>query len=194
MRLSVSIIEAYRLFRHEEWMTFDMFMERLEGTQEPTAKMLLGTALHAAAEGTAEDDGECYIVNDIHLAKKECGQLIAMLPRGLSEVSFVERMGGVDVSSRCDLIEGLRVHDIKTTEKTINPDKYHESFQWRLYLELFGCDQFTYHVVQMTGTKKGFMPKDYQAFDLYRYDGMREECESLVRECAEFVGSIKCVA
>lgn len=54
----------------------------------------------------------------------------------------------VTVYGTCDGLMPFEILEIKTTS-FINVRNYTESLQWRLYMDLFGCDKITYHIIEL---------------------------------------------
>lgn len=199
MRLSVTTVEAYRLFRTEEWMTWERFRNQVIGEYEPTEDMQRGTAFHSILEypGHYRDEASGnYICDGFEMDGASIDRFLCWMPPGLPEVKTELEMCGHTVVGKCDLLAGLEVHDFKCP-KQIKPDGYHASYQWRLYLEIFGCDLFVYDVCDLRPVKRGsnvYHIWDWHPYKLYRYPSIREDCERIVAECGEFLSKQELVA
>ena len=91
------------------------------------------------------------------------------------------------MSLRVDVIEGLTVHEIKTSTKAPKPDYHERSAQWRCYLLAFGAEHARYLVAKLGSKKRRVYVKDQAVFSHYAYGGMREDVVSRVAECKQFI-------
>src|SRR5690606_28161709 len=53
----------------------------------------------------------------------------------------------VTLVGKVDAIHGKRIDDHKFTAK-FDPDRYLDSYQWRVYLEIFGADVFRWNIFE----------------------------------------------
>lgn len=95
---------------------------------------------------------------------------------------YETRCGPILITGTCDRILGRSIRDAKAKFTTPHAGDYDQSMQWRLYLELFGADQFTYDLFAFSQPKDGFCAlRDIISFNLFRYVGLEADCERWVR-------------
>lgn len=189
MNLSVSTIEAFRMLQCEDWMDLDRFADQILRREEPSEILLLGRAFDLVLEDPAAYRRKfTYECDGYKFDRAAVDELLDELPQGLPQVTASEEIAGHVITGRCDLITGLTVHDWKVT-KQINAMRYLDSYQWRLYLVLFGCRQFVYHPVQLLRDRDTgyYAPRNYTPVTTYAYPGMEEDVRLLVDECATFL-------
>lgn len=182
----VSHVESFRQWRDDEEAETEVLLSKLEGGFEPSEAMKAGTAFHHALElGMEGDEIEidgyifhvgCYV--ELHLPEiREFRQNKTYIVDGLP----------ITISGAVDCLEGLRIEDHKTTAR-FDPERYFAGYQWRFYLDIFGCDVFRWNVFEM----KEYEPMEYGIFNFhrieqFRYPGLQVDCENLVAEFARFV-------
>jgi len=200
MRLRASTLESFRLFRNEDWMTADRFLSQLSESEPEDAisRMALGTAFHAMLEKQPELIADHDMSNAVYLSDGFVFDAVSFdtITNNIQKLKIVPeiynetKVGEHILTGHCDGMEGLTVHEFKTTEKPIDIMKYVQSIQWKCYLELFGGCKVSYHIFKLKLDKKlnVYFVDDYQSVDLYRYANMRKEVERL---CFDFVDFLK---
>jgi hypothetical protein len=69
-------------------------------------------------------------------------------------------------------------------------EAYVEAYQWKFYLENFGANECAYKVFCFNKTKSGLIElKSIECFSCYRYNGMRSDCEDILRRFVGYVDS-----
>ena len=192
MRISTTIVESYRLYRTESWMSEEAMVASATAEFQSTEKMALGAAFEEAVDHClAPHEGEV-----VEMAG-ECGSVsltwsgVRAVQNGLPadrvpQVKVVSRIAGHDLVGKADYLSGAEVRDLKTTTKTINIDKYVRSLQWQSYLLLFGGSRFWYDVAYLSEKGGVWDLRDFQQFDCRPYPGMREYLEGWVAEYASW--------
>jgi len=157
LAVSVSDLDSFRRYRDHEEMSLAELMKKLNREEPPTEKMLAGRALHTVLE-TARDGVLSTATVDGHVFLFELDAEIALRPiremRGQREYQVTMPNGThalVTVRGRVDSIDGTAIEDHKLSGD-FDADRYHDAYQWRLYLSIFGCEKFTYNV--FTGRAK----------------------------------------
>ena len=188
MLTRVSHIEAYRkrrdwypLFDGDEEPSLEDLVRQIT-TDEPSEKMLAGTAFHKALElaqvgefETLEADGYRFTLADGELS----------LP-SIREIRASRRYGELVVTGKADCVLGRTVIDHKTTGK-IDFDRYLEGYQWRFYLELFEADEFVWNLFQIREVgEKTYRVEAPQVLKVNRYPEIAADCEALAAEYLEF--------
>lgn len=183
MNITPSMLESYRLYEAEEWMTADKLRQSLFGRVSATKEMETGTLIHSYLEGEKTDKltdhAREVIRNDIGLYK------------GVPEVggSFAFS-NGIVVSGRADRLYGNEVHEFKTTARPINIDRYMESYQWRAYLLMFkGFKRVRYFIMKWKEEKGTSLIDIVEtlSFALYPYHGMEKDVLSLTNRLISFI-------
>jgi len=201
MRVSVTDVEAYRLYKTQEWFSFDRLLDQLLKRTPPTPAMMAGSAFHKLLETSSEAILEDATVDGFTFDFSALDATVAM--PDIREMKATKEYGDITLVGRVDAIEGLRIWDHKLTGD-FDADKYMDSYQWRAYLEIFNADRLTYNV--FTGReKKGrdFITQEgaveanwagvdwivyrFDPLDCYRYPAMENDVERLVYEFAEFM-------
>lgn len=151
MRLSVTHLDAYRLYLDPEveWMDEATLVAQIRGTAPMSPKAALGIAFHKALEC-----GHC-LVDDIsfdpallkRVRDRDMGHPV------VSEVKLEKDLtiDGKDVTlvGKVDSMRGLVGREIKTTQSSIDVERYYEAIQWRAYLYLGGLDRMDYSIFQL---------------------------------------------
>lgn len=186
MRISVTSLDAYRLYMNSEWFTFDMLLDQLLRRTPPTQAMLAGSAFHRLLETSSEAELEDATVDGFAFDFTALDATVGM-PK-IREMKATKEYGGITIVGKVDALEGLRIWDHKLTGQ-FDTDKYMDSYQWRAYLEIFNADRLTYNV--FTVSKKNGIWKVYKfdELDCYRYPCMGQDVERMVYEFAEFMNA-----
>jgi hypothetical protein len=188
MLTRVSHIEAYRrwrdwtpLFDGDEEPTLEQLVQSIT-SDEPSEKMLAGTAFHKALELAQSGEYETLSAEGYRFTLPDAA---IELP-AIREIRAERSYGSLIVSGKADGVLGKTVIDHKTTSR-IDFDRYLEGYQWRFYLELFGADEFCWNLFQITETA----PRTYrvaapQVLKMPRYPEIARDCEKLAAEYLAF--------
>ncbi|WP_152640345.1 hypothetical protein [Xanthomonas sp. MUS 060] len=187
MRVSATEIDAFRYYRDNEEAELDPLLAQLRRQMEPTEPMLAGRAFHKALElaepgevGVFEQDGYRFeIATDADIDIPDVRELKATRDYVIDGFS-------VTLVGMVDAIHGRRVDDHKTTAR-FDPERFLDSYQWRIYLEVFGADEFRWNVFEWSNSERD--PKTYviravHPLTMYRYPGLAGDVE---RELEAFV-------
>ena len=167
IRVSPSLLESFRLFMTEEWMTVERMREAITGDFTPSPQILLGTAYHHMLEEFTDthemyfnignpSDEEMLVTQDGYtFAYEACVEPVADFLRagcvhevyGISEIET--RHGVVSVSTRADAVHGNIGGEWKTTEQSIQVAKYMDSVQWKLCCYTLGLKAMDYRIVRL---------------------------------------------
>lgn len=186
----VSNVESFRQWRDDEESDLDALLARLRGESQPSEVMLAGTAFHKAMEMAAtgselnalHSDGYTFhFVGDFEIALPAIREVRA-------SKTYIVDGKPITISGQLDAIEGKRVDDHKTTGR-FDPERYLQGYQWRLYLEIFGADQFRWNVFEIAATEDPFEwdVRSHHTLEQFRYPGMTADCERLIVDFARFV-------
>jgi hypothetical protein len=182
---SVSNIDLYRVWRKSEDLDLEWLLRRLRGEEPQTEQMKAGEAFHKILENpdfteqTEVTHGDYWfsILCDIEVA----------IPQ-VRELSIEKQYGDVIVRGRIDGLRGKTVKDYKTTAQ-FDPDRLMEGYQWRFYLDMLGCETFTWQVFVLSQYGK---PGHYDVTQTHeltqkRYVGMEADCVRLASDYADFI-------
>ena len=74
------------------------------------------------------------------------------------------------ITGCADILNGLHIRDIKTKYSYISDEDYINSFQWRMYLQLFNADKFTFDLFLFNGYKKDKNGLDVRGIPIVKHD------------------------
>jgi len=191
MLTRVSNIEAYR-----QWMNWAPLHEddveptvedfiRFITTDEPSEKMRVGTAFHAAIEAAQDGNHDTFSAHGYTFLLPDAE---IVLP-AIREQRVAKDYGALKVTGKADCVEGKIVYDHKTTSK-VDLDRYMDGYQWRYYLDLFEADVFQWNVFQIYEAKREgenvYRVAEPQVLRAYRYPELQQDCVRLAEEFLEF--------
>jgi hypothetical protein len=189
MRLSITTVEAYRMFRDYDWMTLEDLEATITKTAPANDNMLRGKAFHAIIEDPAacKYDATHYDADGWAFDGEGIERVLDLLPTGrVVEVKSTVVVDGITLSGVADALAGLGVYEAKCTAR-IDVEKYFDSFQWRAYLKMFNA-QWVRYVLAQYAEKGGVVSiPNVLPMTLYRYPKLDEDVQRLANECAEFV-------
>ena len=188
MLARVSQIEAWRRWKHwqplfdgDEEPTVEDLVRQLT-TDEPSEKMLAGTAFHKALELAGPGEYEALRANGYVFNLS--GGTIA-LPE-IRETRAYGHYGPLTVTGQADCVHGRAIFDHKTTSR-FEAEGYLGGCQWRFYLDLFGADAFTWNVFEITETaERTYRVGEPHRLTAYRYPELHADCEKLAADFYEF--------
>jgi hypothetical protein len=188
MTFRVSEAESFRQWRDDEDAELDTLLARLRGQTEASDAMLAGTAFHKALELAAATEhttlaalGYTFrFVDNFELA-------IPTIREVRAGKTYTGEDYAITISGQLDTIEGKRVEDHKTTGR-FDPERYLGGYQWRLYLDIFGANQFRWNVFEIAATDDPMTWDVHAAHRLeqFRYPGMEADCARLAHDLAAF--------
>ena len=183
MLFRVSEVESYRQFRNDPDAELGTLLAWLRNEVPPSQAMLAGTAFHDVLEhadvgelSTAESQGFKFII--------EVDTRLALAP--IRELRQSKQFGGLTITGKLDVLDGLRVEDHKTTGR-FDPDRYLTGYQWRYYLSIFGAQVFRWNVFEMREVEPmTYLVHKFHTLEQCRYPAMESDCEQLVGELEQF--------
>ena len=187
LRISATDIDSYRRFRGDEEDDLATFLARLRKWEPPTPAMKAGTALHKALENatpgqylTLEADGYTFEIrgtNALDLPDiREC------------KATREYEIGGLTVTvvGKVDAVHGNRIDDHKFTGR-FDAERFLDSYQWRIYLEVFGADEFRWNVFEGTEVgDKQYVISAVHPLRTFRYPGIGADVERELGLFTEF--------
>jgi len=191
IRVSATDIDALRFFLYppipEMEIELTKLLARLRRQEPPSPAMLAGTALHKALELASTGDHKGFSIDDHTFSFDFDGDIDLPSIREMKATrDYLIDGCAVTLVGKVDGIHGKRIDDHKLTER-FDAEKYLDSYQWRIYLEVFDADEFRWNVFEGRPTIEG--GKDYiiravHPLRMHRYPGIGEDVE---RELHRFV-------
>ncbi len=193
----VTHLEAFRRIMQTDFADQAELVQALKGTPVPPNWMMdAGTAFHAVL-ADPEKHRECYFGSDgepfdlfesgdYTFSTDAVATALDVVGDGVCEVPgskvYQTLHGPILITGTCDRIAGKCIRDAKAKFTTPHAGDYEQSIQWRLYLDLFGADCFTYDLFAFSQPKDGFCAlRDIVSFKLWRYPSLEQDCERWVR-------------
>jgi hypothetical protein len=162
-------VESFRLFMDPDvdFISVDEMDARLRGDQRESSDAAgLGTAFHAAVEGTYVG-AILFDADSVEKARRGLGGVPSEV-----DGSVVLDVHGTPVrlTGHADYLLGLDLLDLKTSSKPIPPDRHADSMQWRCYCVIFGAKRVTYRHVQLDEDDDGVIyAKSVDDVPMYPY-------------------------
>lgn len=194
IRISATDLDQYRRFRADEEADLATFLDEMRKKIEPTPAMMAGTALHTALERAEPGEfkslfakGHLFLFPDgmeLDLPDiRECKQTREWLIDGVTAT----------VVGKVDAMVGNRVDDHKLTS-SFDAERFLSSYQWRIYLAIFGADVFRWNVFEgraasddpEPGKPRTWFINHLHPLTMFRYPGMDEDVERELRLFVEF--------
>ena len=183
MRLSVTTLEAYRLYLNGIVSQEDL-IKQITGVFEPSKYMEYGKKFHEILEKPNTD----HKINDLEFDKNDmikCREFI--LPAALNEVKSTKMYGDTELVGKVDQIFGNLILEHKTTFSYINLQKYMDSLQWKCYLDIFGADRVIYNIFHFNNKLE---LKNIETFEVGRYAGLEKYIRTMISSYNEFYKKI----
>lgn len=183
MRVSVSNLDAFNEWRHDDDADLPALLARLRG-DEVTEPMLRGRAFAKCLQRAEVGESETLTADGYTFAFTGDFE-IEHFPR--REEKREKDYNGVIVPARCDRVLGKLIVDDKNAAY-FDAERYFDKYQWRFYLDMWEADRFIWYVWEV---KEMTEPKTYCVHKLhklttYRYAKMQEDCYALAREFRNF--------
>jgi len=173
--ISPSKLEQFRLFYTEAFngfITQESIIIDIKGEKEWSTAMRFGSAFHGIIEHGPEpyydSSSGKYIYTEEGLDEQvilEAGEIQPAIdyrhryPNMLNEMKarHYMKVSGYDVliNMRIDGMNGLVVHERKTSKRPSDVDHYYKSLQWKCYALATDCAYVQYDIFKYTEPKKG---------------------------------------
>ncbi len=201
LRIAATMVEAFNLFHTQNWMTEDKLLGQIKRTEPLSPKAAKGIAFHEIVEKPQV----CFN----RYVEKSKGELGFLAKNGIAfpyeptkkalkyinydypfELEFpkIYNVKGQDVLvvMRADQPQGVCIHDFKAIFSAFDYEKYSNSYQWRIYLDITGAESFQYDIFKFTETKLEFQDKiDIKPF--HDYPGMDRDIQDLLTEFVDYI-------
>jgi len=198
MRISVTTLESYRLWRdpEQDWMSEEELLDSIRGEFRPTRQVALGLAFGKILERPDRyrvAGGYCVpdrTFGDLHFDDDVLDPALALIDRARTvfEAKAVGAYLGHEVVAKADQMVGGDLIETKTTWSGFRVEKYLDSVQWRFMADLFAVPRVTYQVFCLSESATGVVTlTDIERLPVYAYPGLRADCEDLVREFVAYL-------
>lgn len=185
LRTSATDIDAFRRYRDSEDGDLEALLNQFWRRTEPTEQMKAGSALHKALEDTP--DGEfTELAADGYTFHFSADAEVDIPTIRECKATRDYQIGDciVTLVGKVDAVHGRRIDDHKFTS-WFDSERFLNSYQWRIYLEVFGADEFRWNVFEgKESDPKHYIIKDVHPLTMHRYPSMGDDVE---RQLAEFV-------
>jgi hypothetical protein len=183
MQVRVTNLDSFRWWKDEPDLGLDWILGRLRGEQEPSEKMLAGTAVHAALETITEGEIDTIESQGFRFDFVKDVELSLMPGR---ELLLSKHYGELLVTGHVDAINGLVIRDYKTTEQ-FDPERLMNGYQWRFYLDMAQATWFRWEVFVIEEIEpKHYWVKEHHTLDQRRYPELGSDCKKVAAEYTEF--------
>lgn len=187
IRISATDIDALRWFQADEEAELSVFLDRMRRKEPPTESMLAGTALHKALENVTEGDFDALAVDGYTFTFTADAEVDLPVIREMKETREY-RVGDViaTVVGKVDALHGKRIDDHKFTAR-YDAERFLDSYQWRIYLHIFGADEFRWNIFEGRETgPRSYLITAVHPLTMHRYPGMDRDVARAVSEFVEF--------
>ena len=187
----VSHVEQFRQCLLDQDKSFDDLIQQIKGIQTESEAMKKGTAFHKALEMIPPGVVAQAVNVDGYTFKfqKDFELGVTAIKEMRHSKAYMVDGQPIEISGQIDALHGKRIEDHKTT-KSFDPDRFLDGYQWRLYLDIFGCDHFRWNVFVVSNTKKHpnvYNVKEMHTLEQYRYPTLADDCQNMVEQFARFV-------
>jgi hypothetical protein len=187
LRLSATDIDQLRYYRDADEMELAELIARLKHLMPSSDAMEAGTALHAALEVADAGDFKGLVHGDYTFSFETDATLDLLPIREMKATRdyFVDDVT-VTLVGKVDGIYGKRIDDHKFTAK-FDADRYLDSYQWRIYLEVFGANEFRWNIFEaLESAPRNYLIRNVHSLRMHRYPGIAEDVERAVRDFVVF--------
>jgi hypothetical protein len=201
MRISATILDSFRLYLSEDWMTEADLQARIKGEQVQTPELKIGRSYHALLEKPQRSLSGQYEHDGLIFEDAAIENMLDLIEPGLFEVKttkdvMVPGYGPVTLVTKCDHIRGAAIAEFKTTLDSFDSEKYLGSVQWKTMLLLFQASLVTYHVAllreerdhdyaQQQGPR--YALRSIESLNVFGYADLEREVLSLVKDFCGYV-------
>jgi hypothetical protein len=199
VRISVTLIDQYRKFMLDEYVSEQDLIESVKGVWKPTRKVLCGQSFDSIVQDPLRyqtEDG--YSCDGISWPGGEMEEKVLPLfqhiktwqPKEIRPVTVNETP--VNLVTKVDALDADGIVEVKTTWSGFDYERYQAAHQWRHYLLNFGAKWIRYHVFDWREPASGpFKLYGVETFTLYPYAGMEAECLETLGGLVDFIKSKK---
>ena len=200
IKCSPSRLESVRLYYSSEYgdyITMENIIDNIKGVKVYKPEMEFGKALHAIVEHGVEKytvDNDKVVVKEDDMQEEMSFDLDSLEPviqfrrehpMLISEMwnkyhidtFFNGYWYRVHFNMKLDGLEGIILHEHKTTSKSVKHDSYERSVQWKVYMEAAGVDTVQYNIFEYKKGrgKKAKLQIFPVSFQFHRYPDLKKD-------------------
>lgn len=185
LRVSATDIDTLRRFYDEEDADLAALIRQLRHLMPSTELMEAGTALHKALELAEPGDHKGFTADGFTFSIQTDAELDLPPIREMKATrEYLIDDVRVTLVGKVDALHGRRIDDHKFTAK-YDPERYLASYQWRIYLEVFGADEFNWNIFEaLESAPKNYLIRNVHKLTQRRYPGIADDVE---RELRNFI-------
>jgi len=204
MILRVTNLEKFRRFRDgvSSFDTEQSVIDTLTGVFVGNNKTIIGSAFHSIIEHSEDirmlkSDMSGHVEfneEQIKIAVLHSLNLQPFIPEIRQNKDYETNYGIVTMSGAIDVLQGNQIRDTKVKFSSPLYLDYYDSFQWRIYLSIFGLDRFYYDIFELIGYKDEMMVdvskceiKQHEPYECLRYKNLETDIIELLNEFLEWV-------
>lgn len=187
LRVSATDVDALRRFYDEDDADLADLIRQLRHLMPSTEAMEAGTALHKALELAEPGDHKGFEIDGFTFSFQTDAEVDLPVIREMKATrEYLFDDVRVTLVGKVDAINGRRIDDHKFTAR-FDADRYLDSYQWRVYLEVFGADHFRWNIFEaLESAPKNYLIRNVHKLDMHRYPGMGEDVERSLRAFISF--------
>lgn len=191
----VTTLEKYRRFRDEETETYDTeqsVIDTLFGAFAGNDLTVIGEDFHRIIE-TGDYNRNKAVFNDSQIitAINHRNDLIPFIAEVSGKKVYQTCLGELMVTGRMDVLQGNVIRDTKTKFSNPTMYDYYRSYQWRLYLDMFGLDRFVYDIFEFSGHDgtdvSKYELKQHEPFVCVSYNRMHQDIQTLLNDFMSWI-------
>lgn len=205
-QVRVSTLESFRRFRDNVTDTFDTeeaLIAKIKGEFHGNFKTQIGTAFHYLIEhhfmSTIQYDeflkmGVDFSTEQKQIAYNHSFNLVPFIPEVRHEKVYKVGKYTLSVTGCTDVLQGNTLRDTKCKFSPPSLTDYYDSYQWRLYLSIFGLNRFIYDIFEFVGYKdemgrnvSNLALKQQAPFECISYENMETDINTLILEFCEWL-------
>lgn len=185
IRISATDLDQLRYFRDADDMELADLIARLKHLAPSSEMMEAGTALHKALETAEPGEHNGFELDGFTFSFETDAEIdLPPIREGKATKEFTVGDVVATVVGKVDAMHGRWIADHKFTVR-FDADRYLNSYQWRLYLDIFDADEFRWNVFEaIESAPRNYLIRNFHPLRIHRYPGMAED---VAREVAEFV-------
>lgn len=202
--IRVTTLESFRRFRDNVTETYDTeekLIEHIKGEFKGNCKTEIGSAFHFIIEekNAFRNDifdkyGVYFNYDQIAVGVRHALSIEPFVPEIRKNKVFDTGKYKVEISGCTDVLQGNTLRDTKCKFSAPTYMDYYNSFQWRIYLSIFGLDRFLYDIFEFVGYKdemvkdvSSLVLKQHEPFECVRYEKMESEIITLINDFMDWI-------
>ena len=201
LELSPSLVDSFEYWQETEdgsaWEVkahAELIASIKREPMRPSEAMALGLAWHKALEGQRPVLDKVSVTLDNGARYTFCADGVRQALDARPPSTSVEMWGnlvlpGAVLNLRADGVSGNEVHEVKSTSKEPDAERYMRTLQWRAYLLAFEAQVAVYHVCRLEWNEDREVHelRSIDTFRQYAYPTMRDDVETRVSALVDFI-------